>query len=219
MDMENGVSTPIQSAPKKKNNGLIFGLVFCLILAVAGVGFGVYGMMRSSSTSSDLKVQVKDSSGSISVLDASAVEVADNTVTITETTPVATTTTSSDKYIYIGAWGLKIALPDDLTPVSYRFSDKSVCVSGAKYSGQQYVPDFADNAGRSPLACVSRLGDDDERPDYAKQDPDFTLGGYRFFVEGAQDVSSEDKDEVDWEVESRNYVVDLLSDKSNYSTF
>ena len=80
--MDNNNPAPIAAAPVKSGKGAVIGMVICSILALAGVGFGVYGMMNKPATQ-DLKIQVKDTDGEITTIDASKIEKTDGGKTIT----------------------------------------------------------------------------------------------------------------------------------------
>ena len=59
-DSTSGITGDVHN--KNKKTGLLVGLVVCLILAIGGIGFGVWNMIQSSqkdSQISDLKVQIK----------------------------------------------------------------------------------------------------------------------------------------------------------------
>ena len=49
------------AAGKKEGKGMMFGMIACAILAIGGVGFGVYEMMQAGQSKqiSDLKVEIK----------------------------------------------------------------------------------------------------------------------------------------------------------------
>ncbi len=113
---------------KKGKKGLIITTVIMAILAVAGCGFGVYGMINSSNKDneiSDLKNRAE-----------TKCDAAENTAETTEetqqkstepaTTPTNTVTTPSNTapyikkgYFYVPEWGLKFKIPEDLTDVGY----------------------------------------------------------------------------------------------------
>ncbi|MBR3324268.1 hypothetical protein IKG24_01875 [Candidatus Saccharibacteria bacterium] len=71
---QNAVSSEIMNGSKKKNsNGLIASTIIFALLAIGGIGFGVYGMVNmnnKSSEISDLKIQVKDQDEKIAILES-----------------------------------------------------------------------------------------------------------------------------------------------------
>lgn len=44
---------------KKKSNGMLLGLILCLLLAIGGIGFGIWGMMDGNSRVDSLNAQIK----------------------------------------------------------------------------------------------------------------------------------------------------------------
>lgn len=49
----------VNKAPEKKNNGLLIGLILCLLFAIGGIGFGVWTMVDSNSQIDGLNRQIK----------------------------------------------------------------------------------------------------------------------------------------------------------------
>lgn len=73
-----------QEIPKPKNKtGMIIGMVACIVLAIGGVGFGVYGMMQKSNHTSDMKVEIKNADGQITALETDKISISDDKKTIT----------------------------------------------------------------------------------------------------------------------------------------
>ena len=93
--MESNITTtaPIMNSGEQ-NNGKKWKIatVITSVVAICGIGFGVYGMMRSSQRDnqiSDLKVQVEDSNGKTTTLETEKIETTDgNGTTVTITDPV-----------------------------------------------------------------------------------------------------------------------------------
>lgn len=72
--LELPVATPTNK--NKKPKGLVFGVVFCAILAIAGVVFGIYELVDSNQKSqqiSELKAQVESQGDDASLDDATAI--------------------------------------------------------------------------------------------------------------------------------------------------
>ncbi len=109
-------SNMMQSGNKNKGKGgkgTIYGMIFFAILAIAGIGFGVWTMMDGNtqkdslnSQISTLKQQNNDLMDKIS--DMSEQEEEETTVIVDPSANVDTT-----DYIYVGEWGLKIKMPDN----------------------------------------------------------------------------------------------------------
>ena len=81
--MEQNANTGVQMTPvvddKKKNgNGLKIATAIACIVAVCGIGFGIYGVMQVAnrdSQISELKTQIKNSEDKITTLEASQSEI------------------------------------------------------------------------------------------------------------------------------------------------
>ena len=218
--MEQNIDTGASMVPtadnkQKGGNGLKIATAIACVVAVCGVGFGVYGMMQSSqkdSQISNLKVQIKEEDGTVTTIETPEIETTTNNgTTVTITDSVASEKVDSKKYLYVGPWGIKIAIPDSLRTINYAYSAQdTLCVSGVKYrEGMQYFPDFADIKKNSPgLSCVSRVLKDGYSPD------DSPLEAYDYIIEGPQVIY--DEADKDWEVESVQEIQKML-DISNFS--
>lgn len=85
---------PVVQASKGNNGGLKVLTAIMSILAIGGVGFGVYGMTKNTTNNkaqSDFKVEVVDEDGQKSTIESEKITVADDgkTITISDTaTPV-----------------------------------------------------------------------------------------------------------------------------------
>ena len=216
--MEQDIAKAVPAVNSDKLNdgrGWKVATVVASIVAVCGVGFGVYGMMQGlqkNNQISDLKVQIKEEDGTVTTIETPEIETTTNNgTTVTITDSVASEKVDSKKYLYVGPWGIKIAIPDSLRTVNYAYSAKdTLCVSGVKYrEGMQYFPDFADIKKNSPgLSCVSRVLKDGYSPD------DSPLEAYDYIIEGPQVIY--DETDKDWEVESVQEIQKML-DLSNFS--
>ena len=83
--------TPVVDNKQKGGNGLKITTAIACVVAICGIGFGVYGMMQSSekdSQISDLKVQIKEADGTVTTIETPEIETNANdgtTITITDT--------------------------------------------------------------------------------------------------------------------------------------
>ena len=79
--MENGT---------KKGNGMIITTIIASVIAICGMGFGVYGMIQSMNKDNqikDLKVQIKNSDGTVTTIETPKIETNTSngsTITITD---------------------------------------------------------------------------------------------------------------------------------------
>lgn len=207
---------PIVENKQKSGNGLKIATAIACVVAICGVGFGIYGMVQSTqkdSQISDLKVQIKEGDGTITTIETPEIETTtDNETTVTITDDVISEKVDPAKYLYVGAWGVKIAIPDSLKTVNYTYSAQdTLCLSGVKYheGGMHYFPEFADVEKNTPgLACVSRTLKD------GYSSGDSPLEAYDYTVQGTQALY--DASDEDWEVESVQEIKKML-DISNFS--
>lgn len=208
--------TPVIDNKQKSNKGLKIATAIACIMAVCGIGFGVYGMMQSAqkdSQISDLKVQINEDDGTTTTIETPKNETATNdgtAITINEDTK---------DYIYIGEWGAKIKIPENLKGISYIYNNHSrlsLCVSGIA-NGGQYAPEFADiHKNTDGLGCIAQYFDS-ELTEEQKQTASFSSGDFYLVYSHPQAVYSVDKDEQNWEVESTNLIQEMLT--KNVSAF
>lgn len=214
--------TPVANIKQKSGNGLKIYAVIACIAAVCGIGFGVYGMMQSAQKDgqiSDLKAQIRNDDRTITTVEAPGAENAANngtTITVTDST---TTNEDTGDYIYIGEWGVKIKIPENLKGISYIYDNHSrlsLCVSGIA-NGGQYAPEFADiHMNADGLGCIMQYFDS-ELTEEQKQTASFSNGEFYLVYSHPQAVYSVDKDEQNWEVESTNLIQEMLT--KNVSAF
>ncbi len=110
----NGGNMMAESGEKKKGgNGMLIGLILCLILAIGGIGFGIWAMMDGNSQVAERDKQIANLNQQL----AEKVQtVVDNTTVVdAETGDDGKNETSVDPtdYIYVGEWGIKIKKPDN----------------------------------------------------------------------------------------------------------
>lgn len=216
-----GASTsPVASYNQKSGNGLkIFAAVAC-VAAVCGIGFGVYGMVQGSQKNSvsDLKIQVKGDNGEVTTVEAPEIETVANGTTVTITNPT-TASASSKEYIYVGEWGVKIKIPENLKGVSYIYNNYdhyTLCVDGVA-NGGQYAPAFADiTSNTGGLGCLAQYFGS-ELTETQKQAAVYSSGDSYLIYSHPQAVHSNSEDEINWEAESANLVQKMLTE--NVSAF
>lgn len=126
MEQNTPAAIPVMDNGKQSNGkGLKIATAIASIVAVCGIGFGVYGMIQSSqkdSQISDLKVQIKEDDGTITTIETPEIETNTNngtTVTITDTAKVSGGPYIENGYFYVPEWGLKFSIPSDLANYGY----------------------------------------------------------------------------------------------------
>ena len=229
MEQNTTATMPVMDSGKQKDGkGWKIATAIASVVAVCGIGFGVYGMLQSSQKDnqiSDLKVQVEDSNGKITTLETEKIETTDEngtTVTIVDSPHL-----SADElyhYIYIAQWDVKIALPTSLGGFSYRYymmpGYTSLEVAGTDCSTQgqcQYAPEFADLSKTNfSLGTINRFYKGTE-PSIGGGEKVFTIGDYDYYYVHPQAVYSVDSDEITWEANTVNLIKETLTNPDNYS--
>lgn len=124
MEQNAAAAMPVMdSGNQKSGNGLKIATAIASVVAVCGIGFGIYGMIQSSqkdSQISDLKVQIKEDDGTITTIETPEIETnTDNGTTVTITDSNVKNENTED-YIYIGEWGIKVKIPEGLYIYDYK---------------------------------------------------------------------------------------------------
>ena len=93
MEQNMTAAMPEMGGSKQQGNGLKIATAIASVIAVCGIGFGVYGMVQSSQKDnqiSDLKVQIKNEDGTVTTIETPKIETTTEnggtTVTITDST-------------------------------------------------------------------------------------------------------------------------------------
>ncbi len=136
MEQNTAAAMPvIDSGNQKSGNGLKIATVIASVVAVCGIGFGIYGMVQSSqkdSQISDLKVQIREDDGTITTIETPEIETMTNdgtTVTITDTVKFSGGPYIENGYFYVPYWGVKYKLSDELTDYGYAVNQESMWYS------------------------------------------------------------------------------------------
>ena len=93
----------------KKNNTMLLGMILLVILAIGGIGFGVWEMMDANSQKEQLNSQITVLRDQINEMQEKTSSDSDDDITINGDTDNADVT----DYIYVGEWGLKIKKPEN----------------------------------------------------------------------------------------------------------
>lgn len=217
-------------ASSKKKTGLVAGIVVLIIVTVTGVGFGVYEMIQNNSKQNE----VENLKTEVNKRDVTIAKIEENLgakIDMNEMETIVVAQTSSPDYVYIGQWGIKIKIPENLKEVSYLvnttndgYSRGFLVVSGVKEdSGRQYVPEFADiekNKCHSALMRVKKgsIGDGGAAWYVLEDRAVYERGDYYYVYLRPQAVCS-DKSEQQWEADTVNLIETMLSDPRNFSEF
>lgn len=95
MEQNTPAAMPIMDSDKQSNGkGLKIATIIASVVAVCGIGFGIYGVVQSSqkdSQISDLKVQIKDDDGTITTIETPEIETTagdGTTITVTDSSTI-----------------------------------------------------------------------------------------------------------------------------------
>lgn len=146
----NAVS-PMNPLPQKKHTTLIL-VIILVILALIGAGVGAFALISNMDNKDDRADQTQQTPAVADKTTDTEPDTSDVVDSEISSQAPAQSQSSSTDYIYIGEWGIKIKIPENLKQVSYAFSDfgerTSLSIDGVA-SNAQYVPDFADILRRS----------------------------------------------------------------------
>ena len=214
-------TNPAPVAVDKKSKAPIVGMIVLAILALSGAGFGVYGMLKANEKPQpqDLKIQVKEDDGTVTTIDADKIEKTDDDKTIViADTPVET---SSKDYVYIGRWGLKIKVGDELEEVTYRFDYDSdnrgwiLSLSGG-IKGTQNMPVFG-TVEECPLGSVALLPEDADLVHYGGRLV-MTNGDRNFYYFHPNGICGPELS-MDQEIKTVEAIERILTNPDNYIKF
>ena len=228
---------PMVENKQKSGNGLKIATAIACVVAVCGIGFGAYGMIQSAqkdSQISDLKVQIKEDDGTITTIETPEIETATNgetTVTITDS--IAQNT---EDYIYVGEWGMKIKIPEELRVANYLFQthkwgkeeggNEEISVTGINKDVDR-LPNFAvlygENLGCMGLGSIMKT----LKGNGISVEPDETKEGWPSKIIFSDDSSdywyvreplcSINEEEKNLEKETRSVIEKMLLDPNSYS--
>ena len=203
---------PMTMGPKKSSKGGVIAAILFAVLAAGGIGFGVYTMMNSKKQEDALNDQ-------ISTLKKQNDELMDQIAEDGEDGEGSGSGAAIDTkdYIYVGEWGIKIKIPDNLQYVSYNVNDwdinsdydgTSLCVSAATTGHGDVKPSFIKGSG-DYMVCLSKFNNEDVTLTNGQ------VAG-EFYIQGPQAIVGDGTDS-DWEEESVQAIKDMLSEDNRTS--
>ena len=162
---------------KKGGNGVLIGLVLCVIAAVAGIGFGVWAMMDGNTQKDNYEKQISSLRNQIGELQNKINSSAEDS--------------AAAEYIYVSDWGVKIKKPDIVKALAYEYNDVngSLVISLSTQKLEEFNRDMSTGSytGAESQIILERYseGTKDKTPyegdGPAKSKYLFTLDGYDYF--------------------------------------
>lgn len=222
-DSPSKVSSPkddVVFADKPKSNGMLLGMILLGILAVGGIGFGVWTMMDGNSQKEQLNSQISALKQQNEELQKEAIEdISDDD--ITDSSSSAGVANASD-YIYIGKWGLKVKVPENLEIATFMYDYGSgydaLKVSGATKDGQA-APDFA-SVSKCVLGVVERYSKANVEAGVVPSwygDPFRSDDSYNYYYVSPQALCTEVESNAKWETNTVDVIKSMLTNSSAYS--
>lgn len=211
--VQNVSNTPVEpenimaqgvSAKKKGSKGMLYGMILCVVLAVGGIGFGVWAWVDGNTQKDSLNQQISDLKKKNSeLLD----RIAEYENKIEEEPEIE----DSSENFYIEEWGLSIELPDSISDIVYEIGNgySDICDSGATIKSLIKDGKKIDAGELEGVAFINRC---------TEMFPYGTLvfedDAFKYYYEFPNGLSIEDPQEV------RDVADDLknvLNNKENYS--
>lgn len=211
-----------KNAGEKKSKGMVLGMIILVILAVGGIGFGVWAMMDGNSQKEQLNSQIstlkQQNSELMDQMSATTGSTEENTVININTDA----NVDASSYIYISEWGKKIKISDSLEVVTYSYDygdgDTVLKVSGATKDGQS-IPDFA-RVSKCALGAVERYSKTNVEagvvPDWYGE-PFMTDDSYNYYYNSPQALCTNVQGNAQWETSTVDAIKSMLSTPTNYS--
>lgn len=199
--------------PKKSSSSLAVIIILAVVAVIAAI-LAIYLALTRTAMVSSLQGELSSVNQQKSDLETQ----------LNETKSTLFKTTEAQKYVFIGAWNQKIAIPEGLSNVSFSYAvnedgSSTVRVTGTASSTESDdLPDFA-NLSIYPdaLAAITRIS---KKADQSETESHliFSDDDYNYYYSAAQALYSEDSAERSWEQSSLQLVQSMLTTTNNYST-
>ena len=197
--------------------GMLYGMILCMILAVGGIGFGVWTMMDGNSQKEALNQQVSTLEQQISELQ----EKTDSASAVTPDSDIASDASivNTADYIYVGEWGLKIKIPEGLSAIGYEFGEGNygeyLAIAGAKIDSSENLFKYT-NIDNFLAGQISKSNSEDGFYPYGTlvyTDSDQN----KYYYEGPQaDMGSTEEETNAWRA-GADLIKEMLMNPENYS--
>lgn len=223
----NGGNDVVFQDKPKKSHGMLYGMILLAILAAGGIGFGVWAMLDGNS-----RAQKKDEQ--ISQLQSQLAEksevVVDDDTTVAEDdvegdSVASTSVANTADYIYVGEWGIKIKIPEELKKVSY-LVDYRVSEQNEEYlyingvvGDTENIPSFLNTPTEEFwLGCLHRLVQGEEPALRASMGALVTtIDGYEYYYGHPQAVLSTNEQDRELELKTVDSIRQMFTNVNNYS--
>lgn len=185
-----------QNVLENRQKKLVFALVALVIVAIAGVIFGIVAIVNQNKATIELANQIVTSGGNH-----------ENLV--------------DDEYIYLKDWNMKIKIVSGLDHITFDYDEdeySQVLIWGVrKDNGVNYTPDFAKQSKNgTAMGIVTRV------PRYERAAAGRLIwydDYYNYYYQGPNTEPEASETEMSWWVESYLLIKEMLTNADNYIKF
>lgn len=205
----------------KASKGMIVALVCAIVLAVGGIGFGVWAMMDGNSKVAKKDEQIAELNEEVEKRGQTGSEIID--VEVDENyVPDSSNAVNTAGYLYVGEWGLKIKIPENLEVATFMYDYGNgydvLRVSGATKDGQA-IPDFA-SVSKCVLGVVERYSKANVEAGVVPGwygEPLMSDDGYNYYYTSPQALCTEVESNAKWEGDTVDAIKSMLTNLGAYS--
>ena len=201
---------------RKRRISVVVGMLSLALISVGGVSFGIWVMIDRDAEIEDLNNQIVELKAQMDDLQDQRDDYEEERSVVdseVSSDTVAPSTINSAEYIYVGEWGVKFKIPENLEWVGYDFRvgmdglvDHSLCVSGATSGHDEKAPNFVNN---NNMICMNRKKERQEYGPFSWQS-ETPIDGYYYIANGQQVI--QDGVDIDWYGESASVIMEMLTD-------
>ncbi len=225
------VNQPVESAAKKsepltdgsnlvfrdkpkKSKGMIVLVIFLILLAAGGAGFGAWAYLSGNQQQEQLNSRINELNQQNNELQ----EKLNNASATTDGN--STEIINTEGFIYVGKWGVKFKIPNQLQRVQYEFTNTnhsgfkfetdSLCVSGQSKEGMYEFNNLNDGA----YICISKNYGEGAGIENDNLPSSLIHPEGEYFIQNPQAVYSLDDESKAVELESLELIKNMLSEEN-----
>lgn len=198
----------------KKNVGTMIGIIILIFLAGGGAGFGTWAYLSGNQQQEQLNSRINELNQQNNELQ----EKLNNASATTDGN--STEIINTEGFIYVGKWGVKFKIPNQLQRVQYEFTNTnhsgfkfetdSLCVSGQSKEGVYEFNNLNDGA----YICISKNYGEGAGIENDSLPPSLIHPEGEYFIQNPQAVYSLDDDSKAVELESLELIKNMLSEEN-----
>ena len=205
----------------RASKGMIAALACAVVLAVGGIGFGVWAMIDGNQKVAKKDEQIAKLNEEVEKRGQTGGEIID--VEVDENyVPDSSNAVNTAGYLYVGEWGLKIKIPENLEVATFMYDYGNgydvLRVSGATKDGQA-IPDFA-SVSKCVLGVIERYSKANVEAGVVPGwygEPLMSDDGYSYYYASPQALCTEVESNARWEADTVDSIKSMLTDLGAYS--